>query len=132
MKNYFGVALLVIAILVTGWGCKKDTPNPEMAQSRYTVTIVTAPGNQTVESNVTAGELLPLTDVMEKLGIHVTTDLRETEVVTSLNDILATASKSWNLYINAQRKTFAALKDITVTPDDLVEWRYEEHLVTHQ
>ncbi len=114
-------------------GCSLNSRSlSSVVRGEYVVKVVKGPENE-----ITYGveheplnnlKTVPLGTILDKTNVSLTTSLHgENEVITQLAGVIATSSKSWNLYINNQKINYRRLADVTVKPSDSIEWRYEEN-----
>lgn len=120
MKKF---SILLLSLVLVGCGSKSVGSNT----AEISLHITKSPTN-TEQITVKADNSSSLKDIMNKAGISFETEMRgSTEFVNKLAGVIATAGKSWKLYINGQLNNFTTLSEIKITQPVSIEWRYEEN-----
>ncbi len=120
MKNY----LAAFAILLTLSGCgQKALEKFNPSKKEVTLEVQKSVGNKqdyTAEANKNLAEAMTAASIPYK-----TQDRGGQEVIVEMSGVIATMSKSWNLYINDEAQNFSKLSDITIKPGDKISWQYQ-------
>lgn len=114
----------MVSLVFAGCGQTATVSNKESVS----LEIVKSPTNtQKVELKANS-ESTNLKELMDQAGISFKTEMHgTTEFVRELSGVIATASKSWKLYINGKINNFTKLSEIKINQLQAIEWRYEEN-----
>ncbi|PIR76764.1 MAG: hypothetical protein COU32_00300 [Candidatus Magasanikbacteria bacterium CG10_big_fil_rev_8_21_14_0_10_42_10] len=118
--------LLTLTLLILpfmGAGCSK--PAAEVSYT-YSVNIVTAVDQRDTRVAALQQEEVMMDELLHAVGIQSVAQPRGEEVVlTSFNNVIATKSKTWQLYINNTLTPLTQLEHMPVRASDTIEWKYE-------
>lgn len=125
MKKILYPALLLTSVVILMSGCGKISFTPD---KEYKIHVVKGPSNeQTFTAPLAEKKSESLTDLAKRAQLSIATALHgDNEVITQLSGVIATASKTWYIYINDKKINNPRLSNITVQPSDKIECRYEE------
>lgn len=122
------IILLGLGILLIGAGCTTKSNNNSTISAKsvdYQIQVIKSETNiNTLYTK--AKNPATMKEILSQPEVKFSAELRGgKETVTMLDSVLATASKSWNLYINGQKNNFIGLEQVEVKPGDKIEWKYE-------
>lgn len=120
MKRYFTGLLLILTL--TGCGSKvleKFNPN----QAEPTITIQKSVDN-VVEYKTESGKNLAEAMTIATIPYQIQ-ERGQQEVISEMLGVITTMSKSWNLYINDEPRSFAKLSDVIIQKGDTITWKYQ-------
>ena len=117
------LAFLLLSFFLVG--CAQSSPS---GSGEISIQITKSPTNTQKIEVRNSGQAKNLAELMNQTGITFKTEMHDTsEFVRELGGVIATASKSWKLYINGQISHFTTLSDIKINQPLTIEWRYEEN-----
>lgn len=118
------IATIVMTLPLLGSGCSA-TPHTDTFYT-YRVQIHSSELHADERIATLTQETLSMKDLLDEIGLKRETRLQEnTEVIRSLNGVISTKSKSWQLYINNTRTPLTTLSQMPVHASDTIEWKYE-------
>ncbi len=121
------ILILSVLLLLAGAGCAVKSGEQTLSAplDSYQIEIIKSEANK----NTFTVQAKNPTSMKELLGSPTVNSKQELrngkEVVTSLDGVITTASKNWQLYLNNTKIDFIGLEQVTVKPTDKIEWRYE-------
>jgi len=115
---------LLIALPILGLGCSSSQ---KVTTNVYTVNIETAPDQTTTRiASLPEAEVM-MSDLLDSVGVKTNEITQgDTVILTSFNDVIATKSKAWHLYLNNYPVTLTNLAHMPVRASDIIEWKYEQ------
>ncbi len=120
------VSVLALIILISGCAVQSNGGQTLSAtKHEYDVLIVKSEVN-VVGSKAMAKESASMREISENSDVvYEVVKKGGKDVITKLDNVVTTANKGWNLYINQEKQEFSSLDEITVTQDDQITWKYE-------
>jgi len=119
-KKLLGFAIAGLLLFSIGCGTARSTKNV------YTINITKSEVLSETQQYESEKKEMGAKDLLEAIDPKATTKARNgKEMVTKLDGVIATMSKSWQIYINTIRPEFIHLNDVRVKPTDVVSWQYE-------
>lgn len=134
------VTMFALAFSLTGCGnttSKSDAPAAPGDEYTYTVSFIKSKDNGTGFKHKTNDKNLELGTLISNLNLDnpeldikfdTVFDTNSGENVidaTKILGVINTASKKWQLYLNGSRVKYYTVKNLVVTPENIIEWKYE-------
>ncbi len=126
--KYLLHTLVIVSMLLAGAGCRASSPVEKTEATSgfpYAIRIIKSADvvkNLSFQSPYKETNVLDLT---RAAGIAISFEMRNVETITSLDGVITTASKGWQVYVNGKASDAKYLTDVQVKSGDDVEWRYE-------
>lgn len=123
--------MALLALMTTGCvnkavGGEPPTLGPTTAEYAYTIAVTKSELNTEEVDAPLPTNVGSMKEIMAASAIRYESVRKgDQEVLTSLDGILVTASKTWYLYIEGKKTMFISLSDVAVTPEQKIEWKYE-------
>lgn len=118
--------LLALLLLVSGAGCAARSGESGETLSAPAITVTIARSEDNSRTVRVTGSEHSLAEALKQGAVpYRTAPGPQGEMMAELDGVVATASKTWNLYINGAQTTWTSLESVTVRAQDRVEWRYE-------
>jgi len=117
---------LLILALITLSGCGSLSSQSTAQTEHDFVLTVEKPGNSSSRHEyTTTSESVNLRDILEGTDRVYMTDYKGNEVISNLDGIIATAARSWNVYIDDTKQTFQSIDELEVQKGSDITLRYE-------
>ncbi len=123
-KELYFIFLAVLVISTVG--CGNYSQPPVRKTGEYQAVLMKS--NQNIITKKYDGEEKELTlpELLAKSNTRFKTDMRgDKEVFTELDGVVATAEKSWNVYIDESKKDYDSLNDIKINSKNDIKIIYE-------
>jgi hypothetical protein len=120
MKKSFIIGIAFF--LLSGCGISAGWP------SKRTVSLTISKSPSHIEQSEITVKSFPvdLATVLQTSTVPYETEMHgETEFIRSLDGVVATASRRWQLYIDGKQYTITTLRNTPITQSSTLEWRYE-------
>ena len=126
MKRYTYLPLALV-LLLSGAGCAalSGETGPILPATNFVLTITKSENNSRTVSVPADGQKSLAQTLAAASVSYRTVPGPEGERMAELDGVLATASKAWNLYIDAKKVDWTNLESVTIKPAQRIEWRYE-------
>lgn len=123
------ILFLTIALFIIGTGCsiKSNIFSLSEKENQYQMKVIKSEVNKNLITVNSKKNPAIISELLSDKNCNAQVDIRDNkQVVTRLDNVIATAAKKWNLFINDQLIQPDDLFDIRVKPTDKIEWRYEK------
>ncbi len=120
MKKY----LVALAILITLSGCGQKTLDKITSSKKEVVINVEKSAENKQSYKAEVGQNLAQAMTEAKIPYQIQ-DRGGQEVIVEMSGVITTMSRSWNLYINGEPRTFTKVSDITINKGEVISWQYE-------
>lgn len=117
--------IAVIALGVTAFGAQfvSDSESRDKQDNAYTLAISLSDSNVSTYQYKSESTSMTLKELLDKTGVEYNTEIRNAEILTQVEGVVATASRGWIPYVNNQSATL----EQEITAQDLVEIKYKPY-----
>lgn len=115
-------------ILISTVGCVNSSQTKKKNTDEYQVTLLKSSQNISIKKYQGKEQELTLLELLAKSGTQFKTDMHDNkEVLTELDGVISTASRSWNVYINDSKQAISVLNEIKINSQNEIKIIYEEN-----
>lgn len=128
---FFVLALGLMTLTLSGCGQSATGTSPTVIERPkgaydFAMTVAKSASNTRVWRSDSNQTMISVKELLDASGIDYTLEKTGAqEKMTMLDNVITTASKDWNLYVDDAERAFITLSDIMIEPASNVEWRYE-------
>lgn len=128
MRQKILITSLLALLLMTTTGCGKSSLVQAKKSGEYRMTIMKSGQNISTKKYEGREKELTLTELLAKSNTPFKSEMRGTsEVITELDGVISTASKSWNVYIDDAKITNNSINEIKINSKNDIKIIYEEN-----
>lgn len=126
MKQKILVTSLLALLLMTTTGCGKSSLVQAKKSGEYKIAVIKSSQNISTKKYEGSEKELTLTELLAKSNTPFKSEMRGTsEVITELDGVIATASKSWNVYTDDAKITNKSINEIKINSKNDLKIIYE-------